>query len=246
TIHAESRLLKGRKERLLVRLASQCRHGARGGRAVLLCACAIAALVAQPALAVPAAAGSDDVASIGAAGEAGTLAARIALRRPNMATFAATPSGATLTPSSGVFDVRVDAPAVTGNSARGNRAGGAPAELTSRAEILSNMARPSAASIEQMLVTNKAPMAADQVQMENGAIVLTSSGASAMASKSGTIVAAAKRTPPPIPPNNGNGNGNGGNGNGTGNPGGNGNGNPGGNGNGNPGGNGNGNGSPGG
>src|SRR6185312_16508054 len=156
TIHAESRLLKGRKERLLVRLASQCRHGARGGRAVLLCACAIAALVAQPALAVPAAGGSDDVASIGAAGEAGTLAARIALRRPNIATFAATPSptGPSLTSNSGVFDVRVDAPTVIGHSARGNRAGGASAELTSRADILSNMARPSAASIEQMLVTN--------------------------------------------------------------------------------------------
>lgn len=197
----------------MVRLASQGSCVARaGGRAALLCACAIAALAAPPAAAAPVDSAREDIAFVGTANRNGSFSGGggATLQRSINGAPSAGPvvghAGPTLTANRGTFDVQVDAPARPSHD-MALRAG-----LSARIGNALNGSSISSARIEQMLIIGRAPPAADQVHVDKGVIVLTSSSA-AVPVKSATV-AAARRPPPTNPPNNGTGSGNGtGNGN---------------------------------
>src|SRR5205823_10809827 len=144
----------------------------------------------------------------------------------NAATAGATsptgPASPALTAHGGTFDVQVQAPPATPASdvSSSSRDMEPTANVIPPGGSLPPAPSASDARIEQMLVTSQAPPAADQVRVENGAIVLTSSSTSAPGA------AHALGSGPPADPGPPTGVGNG-------NPGGNGNGNAGGNGNGN-------------
>jgi hypothetical protein len=130
----------------LVRMASQGRYIARvRGRAALLCACAMASLTIQPAVAAPVGSQGEDIARVGAAGEQGTLAGRLGSmpQRPNLngglppAAPNAPMTAPTLTANSGAFDVQVDAPA--SNRIRSSRDTEPRAHLTLRGGALPDL-----------------------------------------------------------------------------------------------------------
>ena len=111
------------------------------------------------------------------------------------------PGGSTITGNSGTFDVSV-APAalesVPSAEGRRNDEGGVRGFRNQAAALPPLPAAPSAAQLEQLLVTSQAPPAADVARIEEGAIVLTtvmtskvagslSNAAPAPASASGSV-----------------------------------------------------------
>ena len=184
-----------------------------GGRAALLCACAAAAVAAQPAFALPIENTPADIADMGMSMGRVVVPRRIddsvlphdapakaPLVQPDPQSGLA-PGGSTITGNSGTFDVSV-APAalesVPSAEGRRNDEGGVRGFRNQAAALPPLPAAPSAAQLEQLLVTSQAPPAADVARIEEGAIVLTtvmtskvagslSNAAPAPASASGSV-----------------------------------------------------------
>ena len=139
----------------MVRLASHdCAIARLGGRAALLCACAVAALAAQPAPAGP----REDIADFGLSPPGRTLPQPRLERLPEIgASEVPLPSTPSINRSGGAFDVSVDA-RIIGQSAS-----------------LPPVQQLGSAQVERMLVTDRAPPAAEVAHVEDGAVVLTAS-----------------------------------------------------------------------
>ena len=181
------------------------------GRAALLCACAVAALAVQPASAAPghevpeintssahgfghaAPAPITDAVGTGATADPGhRSSANPSLPSQAEAPPAALPSQ--LTADGGTFDVQVAAPAETSDTHGSAPPGSEPGskahdnrrdvDLPAQTASLPPAAAPTAAQIEQMLVTDQAAPPANQVRVEGGAIVLTSSAPARYADRS--------------------------------------------------------------
>jgi len=237
----------------VVRLACKDRGDARvRRRAVLLCACAIAALAVQPALAAPNREAPGTFTSAEAHADHGPLVAPTndgasgSPSVPRDANAGGSGNGlppnqdngpAPVTASSGTFDVAVTPPETAGPGHSGESKRDQP-DLPPQSAALPP-GPPNPTIVEQMLVTSQAPPAATGAHVDKGEIVLTTGTPGAPPPPppppSEAILAHGPKTGadagPPVDAGNGN-------------AGGNGNGNAGGNGNGNAGGNGNGNGSP--
>jgi hypothetical protein len=153
-----------------------------GGRAALLCACAAASLVAQPANSAPISNEVKDIADFGLSGVRAVPHPHSDVGAPGMsgpvdagqlkgAIVEAPASQQALTVDKGTFDVKVNPTAPL---------------------------PPSGSQVEQMLVTNQALPSADVARVENGAIVLTSSAV--VPPPQPTHFALADSLPPPPPP----------------------------------------------
>ena len=207
----------------MVRLAYQDRVSAcAGGRAALLCACAIAALAAQPALAGPLTNSPADVAgpvpqmgrmqTPGRIGDDVSSASLSGNNRapamPGSGVHIDVSGGSSISASGGTFDVQVESPRVANTPADPSAHGRAGAlAIPSPSAGLPSM-QATAAQVEQLLVTNQAPPPADQANVVDGAIVLSAS-AKPPASMSGVPVGAADHPDPGPPPGGNNGKGNG-------------------------------------